>query len=711
MSSAAATAAPATTDVTARPAESKLWFWAGLAFVAVAFGLLELLDPYFFCQDDALALELPGVLMTCRGIWQGLAAEYNPYTFLGSPTPAIGGVYPPLYLAYGVARHLLGDEHATLDVFAAIHLLAGYGLTFLVARRLGIGPVLAVLTSLTFVLSGPVLVMARCWHSFSVLPAFIPLFALLIDRLRSGPVTWRWPVITGACLGLYYHAGFPQLFVLGCGLMLVHAVALAAVGLVPRRRLVWLLPALAFGAAISIPVFYQQWRLSREISLNDAGGGDGVGGNLLSMLLPYPLVQGTLPNMWGSLNLQWNGHFYYFGSVLLVAFLAAVAVLAWRRIGGRSHVANTGDSARLQLALVIPAVVAFLLALGESGGLWWLMGLLPVGLRNNAFRAMPWFVFFACLAGARFLEDLLDDPRLYGLHSGRPAPERRSRLLFAIAGVGLVLVALHLTRVGIAFFTYGFRPYPPLPAELAKVVDPDEAGRQQRIMSLAAMRSTDPSYPLALPHNLPCEYEVPALFGYDPLVQRFGRYSACVERIMNTPQEALAAYGVRWLLAHRTTWGGWKPQTPNRFERVLPFVDLLQTLGNNRQKSLGEFDQFLVAIEIPDASPLAFDTAHPTDALPLRMSVAGLDIDLVPGADSRKIVVNFLRYPDIVATADGSRVEVTEDEWQRIVVAVPAAAKEIRVRYSPPRAVGVTIAAVLALLGGVATLACQRKSS
>jgi hypothetical protein len=712
MSSAAATAARATTDVTARPAESKLWFWAGLAFVAVAFALLELLDPYFFCQDDALALELPGVLMTCRGIWQGLAAEYNPYTFLGSPTPAIGGVYPPLYLAYGVARHLLGDEHATLDVFAAIHLLAGYGLTFLVARRLGIGPVLAVLTSVTFVLSGPVLVMARCWHSFSVLPAFIPLFALLIDCLRSGPVTWRWPVITGACLGLYYHAGFPQLFVLGCGLMLVHAVALAAVGLVPRRRLVWLLPALAFGAAISIPVFYQQWRLSREISLNDAGGGDGVGVNILSMLLPYPLVQGTLPNMWGSLNLQWNGHFYYFGSILLVAFLAAVAVLAWRRIGGRSHVANTGDSARLQWALVIPAVVAFLLALGELGGLWWLMGLLPVGLRNNPFRAMPWFVFFACLAGARFLEDLLDDPRLYGLHSGRPTPERRSRLLFAIAGVGLVLVALHLTRVGIAFYTYGFRPYPQLPTELAKVVGPDDGGRQQRIMSLAAMRSTDPSYPLSLPHNLPCEYEVPALFGYDPLVQRFGRYNACLERIFRDPPAGLAAYGVRWLVVHRTVWGGWEPQTPNRFERVLPFTDLLNTkLGSNPQPPLGDLAEYVKVIEIPDASPLAFDTASPTDALPLRMSVAGLDIDLEPVAEPRTIVANFLWYPDIVATSDGEPAVVTQDNWQRIVVAAKAGARQIRIRYAPPRAAGITIAVVLAMLGAAATLACQPKSS
>ena len=706
MSSAAATPAPATTDVTARPAASRLWFWAGLAFVVAAFALLELLDPYFFCQDDALSLELPGVLMTCRGIWQGLVPEYNPYIFLGSPTPSISGVYPPMYLAYGIARHLLGDEHATFDVFAAIHLLAGYCLTFIVARRLGIGPVLAALASLTFVLSGPVLVMARCWHSFSVLPAAIPLFALTVDRLRSGPVEWRWPVVTGALLGLYYHSGFPQLFVLGCGLMLVHAAALAAVGEVPWRRLRWLVPALAFGAALSIPVFYQQWRLSREMSFNDPGGGDGVGGNLLSMLLPYPLVQGTLPNMWGSLNLEWNGHFYYFGSVLLVAFLAAVAVLAWRQTGGRAHVANTGDSSRLQLALVIPAAVAFLLSLGESGGLWWLMGLLPVGLRNNPFRAMPWFVFFACLVGARYLEDFIASRQAV---AGQSVEERRSRLLFAIAGIGLVLVALHLTRVGIAFYTYGFRPYPQLPTELTKVVGPDDGGRQQRIMSFAAMRSTDPWYPLAMPHNLPCEYELPAFFGYDPLVQRFGRYNACLERVLAKPQAAFAAYGVRWLLVHRTAWGGWEPQTPNRFERVFPFTALLNTqLGGNPQRPLGDLAEYVRVIEIPDAAPLAFDVARPTDALPLRMSMAGLDIDLGSESEPRKIVANFLRYPDIVATADGKPLAVTEDEWQRIVLDVPADAKQIRIRYSPPRAVGITIAAVLALLGGVATLACRR---
>jgi hypothetical protein len=689
-------------------ASGRRWFWAGLAFLTAAIAFLEAIDPYFFCQDDALVLELPGVLSGMRAMWQGIVPTYCPFIFLGSPTPAIGGIYPPLHVSYGIARHLLGDEYAMFDVFAACHLVVGYCLTFLFARRIGIGPVLAAVAGLTFVLSGPVLVMSRCWHSFAVLAAFIPLFAVLVDFLRTGPVTPRWPMAVGLALGLYYHAGFPQIFVLGCGIMLIHACGLAVMGLLPWRRLAWFVPALAFGAAIAIPVFYQQWRLSREMSIDDPGGGLGLESNLLSLLMPYPLVQGSLPNFWGNINLEWGGHFYYSGTVLLVGFVAAVAeagrrlVLAKVGSDGRGFV---GPAPRVRWALVIPAVVAFLLALGEWGGLWWLMGLLPVGLRNNPFRVLPWFVFFASLAGADFYETLITSREEAG---GRPAAERRMRLLAVIAGAALTLTILHLTRVGIAFYAYGFQPYPEMPSELSELLKPADKGRQQRIMTFATMRSTDPSYPLALPHNLPCQYELPAVFGYDPLVQRFGRYNACLERVAANPQAALAAYGVRWLLAHRTSWGGWQPQTPNRFERVLPFVGLLKTLGNNPQVNLGGLDEYLAVIEIPNPAPLAFDEAEPTQALPLRMTLAGLDVEVVPAAAARRLVVNFLRYPDMAATVDGRVAEVTEDEWQRIVVAVPADARRISIRFDPPRFAGNAIAAVLALVGGVAMLACSR---
>jgi hypothetical protein len=336
------------------------------------------------------------------------------------------------------------------------------------------------------------------------------------------------------------------------------------------------------------------------------------------------------------------------------------------------------------------------------------MGLLPVGLRNNPFRAMPWFVFFSCVAGSRYVQETLENSWLY---HGQPTADKRHRFLAAVVGVGLMLVALHLTRVGIAFYTYGFRPYPQLPAELAGLIGPDNNGRQQRIMSFGAMRSTDPSYPLSLPHNLPCEYEVPALLGYDPLVQRFGRYYACVERLDSEPQATLAAYGVRWLLVHRTAWRGWEPQTPNRFERVFPLLYLLRTLGSLKEVALPSLNDVLTVFEIPDAAPLAFDAARPTEALPLRMSTAGLAIDVDRKPEPRNIVANFLWYPSIAATADDEPAEVTEDEWHRIVVAAPAGASQIRIRYSPPRVTGNVMACLLALFGVGATLGCRSKSS
>jgi hypothetical protein len=93
------------------------------------------------------------------------------------------------------------------------------------------------------------------------------------------------------------------------------------------------------------------------------------------------------------------------------------------------------------------------------------------------------------------------------------------------------------------------------------------------------------------------------------------------------------------------------------------------------------------------------------------MSVAGLAIDVDPRSEPRNIVANFLWYPHMAATADDRPAEVTEDEWQRIVVAAPAGAKAIRIRYSPPRATGTAMALLMALVGGVAMLGCRSKSS
>ncbi len=676
------------------------WFWLGLTLLGVAFTAMEIRAPYFFAQDDALVGELPVVLLACRGVWQGLVPEYNPYTLLGSPLQAAGGVYPPLYAAYGIARHILHDEYATFEVFALLHIFAGYGLTWLFCRRCGVSPPLATLSGLTFVLSGPVIVMGRCWHTFLVPATFIPLFALLVDRLRSGPVGPRWAVGMGLAVGLYYHSGFPQLFVLGIGLMLSHALSLAAVAVVPWFRLRWMLPALAFGAALAVPVFHQQVRLAREIAVHDSGGGDGVGHNLLPMILPHPIVSGTLPNGWGSINLAWGGHLYYAGTILLAACLAGLVWAAWRWVinGDASARAARMDWARLPVAMAFPAAVAFLLALGASGGLWHIMGLLPVGLRNNPFRALPWFVFFTTISGARFCEDFI-------VATGW-SPPRLAWTRAAVMAAGCGLLAHHLPHADIAFYSYGFSPYPAFPAALKSALIMAD-GSPTRVLSVAAMRSRDPSYPLAMPHNIGCLPGVPALHGYNPLVQRFGRYQTCLDRIFSDPAPALAAYGVGRVLIHRSATGGFPPQTPNRFEQVVPFGNLASRLTPARVTSIGDPHDVLAVAELP-AAPLAFDRSSPNEGLAFRLSVAGIDIDLEPPTDECAIVANFLYYPDFVAHADGRPARIETDEWQRIVVDVPAGTKRVTIHYRPPWITGILLALVPAAFAAITIEACRR---
>lgn len=686
----------------ARPSFDLLAGFGGLLFVVAAIAFLEWRDPYYFCQDDALVAELPGSLFACRAVWQGILPEYNPHNFLGSPLLSVGGgfLYPPIYAAYGFARHVLGDEFATFDVFAIGHLIVGYWLAFQLALRAGVSPTIAAVFGCTFVLSGAIVIMGRCWHAFNALAVFIPLLALLAERLRRGPVGWAWTAGTAVSLGLLYHAGFPQLFVVGTGFFVLSVVLAVGFGLVPWRRALWLAPALLFGAAFCLPVVVQQGEIARGM-IQTPGGGEGIGRHLASMLAPHPIVTGSLPNAWASGNDHHGGHFYYFGSVLLLLSLLAVGWLTKDLVRGVPI-----DRHRLLYAVL--AVVAFALALGRDGILWRAMGLLPRGFDNNPFRVLPWFVFYASLLGALEFERavagfirLLDPGEIVRLGgAGRVA----RRVTVGVVAAAAILLALHVQSLDIAFYLYGFDPYPRLPAGLAATLS-DEGRPRHRLLSLAAMRSSDPSYPLAIPHDLTCQYELPALYGYDPVMQSHRAYLDCLKRVMADPQRGLEAYGVRRIVAHRTLSSkGSAPRSANSFERVLPLAEVLDSIDKGQMLTLGESDAFVRVFDLPDAAPLAFTQADTASPFPVRLRADGVDVDLAGRRDDRPVVVNVLWWPRLTATAAEQTLKLAADEWGRVVVDVPAGASTLAVRYRPDwlRGAGLaSLAAAFGLVGGL----------
>ncbi len=694
-----------------------IWLALGLALVALALGLLEYRQPYYFSQDNVLVGELPGTLWQCRSAWEGRVPEYNPYVLLGAPalSEGSGGTYPPTYLAYAIARHVLGDEYSTLEVLAALHLLAGFAAAYWAARLAGIGAMPACAAALSLVLSGSVLVMGRSWHTFLPLVLWTPLLVAAVAKLAAGPVSWKWSLATAAVLGMAYHGEFLQVWAYSVLFVALATAWLVWMGRIPIARGLQLIPAGLLGLALAAPLVWVQAALAADMT-HGGGYGCGIAGGLAAMLLPYPLARAGHPNGWGSTELAYMGHLYYFGTLLLLLFTAQV--LVW-------FTARPRRAVWAEQVWTMAGCVAFLLALGPVGGLWPLLGKLPVfgSINNHPFRLLPFFVLFAVLSGGLFLERLL-----------RLAAHRRAWEI----GLGVVLGGLlvyHVTMARASFYAYGFRPYPKLPGELASLLTGEKGispisgrGREgapheldrpgfgwpQRLAAWAPNRSIVPSYALALPHNLPAVYRLPALGGYDPVVENKPPFEFAEERMRQEPTAAARAYGVRWLLEHRTCRQPVFSPNPNlreleesaRLDEAFSRIDLVQV-----HRLAGVAD--LTVGEVGRVAPLAFthgaggegrgargEGRRTTDdgrrtrgegrgargegrSLPLRLHGGGIDVDLYGLAPAGPVTVNFLWYPEMTAAVDGRPVACRRDEWGRIVADVPAGARGLAVRYRP----------------------------
>ncbi len=199
-------------------------------------------------------------------------------------------------------------------------------------------------------------------------------------------------------------------------------------------------------------------------------------------------------------------------------------------------------------------------------------------INNHPFRVLPFFVLLAVLAGGQTLERLLAQTRQRRLCAG------------VVAAIALSLLAYHVAMARPAFYSYGFKPYPALPPEMAQLL---EAGGQSgeipagRILPIAPARSIAPDFPFSLNLSLPLIYGVASFDGYDPITEARPPIRFARALVAKYPAAALKAYGVRWIIVHRTA------RSPvfsrNRFLRGMEGVPLsrfllsqLEALGAER---------------------------------------------------------------------------------------------------------------------------------
>ncbi len=674
------------------PRRAAPWLGFGLAVVAAAALLLELRDPYYFTQDDNFVQFLPVILHGCSVLAEGAFPDFNPFQQMGAPLAGVGVyalTYPPTWASCAVADRLLGAPSAALEVFAFLHLAAGFVAAFWAGRAAGVRPALAAAAALSFALSGYFLIGGRSWYYMLPVALWAPLLVVAVERLRRGTPGLGWVVLSGLAVGAFFHAGNAQMWSYAI-LFVALALALSwSAGEMPPRKLMWAAAALLIGVAVAAPLLLVQWSFAAGVE-RQGGGGLGILEGLAAMLLPYPLARAQHPNGWGNLDLELMGHFYYAGTFMIGAGVVALSGLVALALAGRLPRRALAPN----LWLVCGAV-ALLFALGNYAPLWGALAKLPgFDKFNHPFKFLPFVVLFLSLGGARFLENQLRAGALRGAW----AP--------VLSTATAALMLLHVAQAKPSFYSFAEDPYPPLPAELGEILVGADAAARGRVLPIAPRHTVALGYVASLQHNFPSLFRLPSLGGYDTLVLNTMETRRQWARLLEDPAAAARAYGVRWLIV---------------------FDPDLVTLGVRAGKErLSQRQRFLAAalgahgvvrlerphfqlIELAGARPLAFAASAPARPLELRYRGDSVSVALPDWAAGGPVVLNFLARPGSRVVADGRPLAVTADDWGRVVVRPPAGTRTLVLGYAPPWGKGFAAALILALAAAGLIAALRRR--
>ncbi len=703
-------------SATAVVASWEKWLWPSIALAvfALAMVILEVNQPFHFTQDDGLATNMPYLLQGLRSVFSGVLPEWNPYQLMGIPSFSLGfsGLwYPPIYLSYAIARFLLGNEYLMLEVNSILHLFVGCLATYWAARKLGMRGSVAGVGSLCFVLSGYWLLIGRGWYNTIPAAVWTPLLVVSVIELGKKDVGWKWLVGSVAVIVTFFTLGFPQYWAYPMMCYVISIGVLALTRNVSIGNVLWAVAALLLSFSAIIPLVMMQMEWSSDLVRPDPYG-LGIEWGLLAILFPHPLTHASFP---GNLGLRdYSTQTYYSGTLFAaLTFLGWGGLIAYR--WNRAIIARN--------VWLFSAALMLLLSLGTAGFVWSLMSKLPIvsKVNNNPFRALAYFNLFAVLGGGLVFE--------YALRGLRNARKWEIATVLVVA----LLMLYHTSIARPALFAYGDKPYPALPKEVAELFDSTRPTDSHRVLGITQRKCPKPGLALAMAHGYPSVYSVLSYFGDDPSVQTKPLFTGDDPKLLGTkkpfrkgysymavdPVAGAQAYGIRWLLVHKGVNEiidifqhpeKLKPEVQERMnpeEFFITHAVLLEKLYKNSRLVLDLPEVEIRELQGP-CRPMAYAEDAPDTALPIHLSGWGATVDLDGKGAEEAVVVNFLAWPHLKATADGKAIDMGPDEWGRIRAVVPAGAKQLVVRYVPPWGKGLLYGALLALATGLGALAVNR---
>lgn len=674
---------------------------AGLAVLVGVFAVLECRSPYYFLEDDNFAIFFPPILSGAEALGDGVFFQWSPFQFLGMPVASVGVfalTYPGTYASYALAAGVLGDAHATLEVFCIAHLVLGYAAMFRLVRRWSVHPALAAAAGLSWSLCGYALVAGRSWYYMTPAFTFLPLVALALSYcVQSGRnadgntdcrLGLRWVLLAGVCFGLYFHAGNAQMWLFAWEIFAVWSLVAAVTGRINRRAVLRIVQAALVAVAVAAPLLVPQLMTVTRAE-RPGGPQQGILDGLAAVFAPHPLVTAPNPSDWGDPGNATAGGFYYAGTVLAGMWLLGLAAALAVRHGGRLVWGNPWYTAGL---------VALLLGLGSEAGLWYLQSKLPLfGAVYHPMKYLPLAFLFMISGGAVLLERL---------RRARPRVQR-SAIAWGAGTCVMGLMVYHALATSATFYSYASRHYRPPPAEALQAL-----GSDARIMPVVPFRSPAEDYTQSLGHNVPMLWQIESASGYGGFVSYSPAYRRFRQRLQQRPVDTLSRYGVTHLVVHRTAVVPQRSASrAARWAESESLLDVPELQRFCRATAPVYADRSIMILPIPQPAPRAWYLREPSrqsgnastaaeDCLKVDRHSNGLVVRCAEpirprGVHSATVVVNYLWRPEFRATAAGKTVPCRADALGRIAVDLPAGATQVTLTYKPPWCWGWAFAAVL----------------
>jgi hypothetical protein len=671
--------------------ENSSYFIIGILITAISLIFLESRYSFFFVRDDNFDQFLPVIEKGAHALFaNGTLSTWNPCQYMGVPTTSLGLyalTYPITYISYEIADCLMHNRHLTIEIFAFIHLLAGYVVTYFLLRELNVRPSVSTLGALSFVLSGFFLIAGSAWYYVLPVAVWAPLMVLLINRFLRRTIGLPWTIGMGLVIGFFFHAGNAQMWfyaIVTCSLGL--SIALLS-GLINIKRMAAMLPAFLVGLGIAAPLLLVQLDETAQ-SLRSSIPDFFAGISWFNLFAP---VQNLFANQAAPLQVRSNEEVYYFGGIFALLTISAFWYVALRLLLTQKSLPLVKLFLKRNIWLM-PAIFSLAMAAGYDGLLWNVLSCMPLfSIFRQSDKFLVYFALFGIITAAVIIERLLNSKMM---------PKFTEAGLY---GSTISLLCVHIIFCTSSFYNFADKPYPALPDGAQKLLSAGaENDLPQRLMSCSPERDRYPGYPASLTLNFPTIYDLLALEGYEPLIIMTPKMTELIQNIDKHPLLIAQEYGVKFLVSYKARPNEAltaindseiledemiSPRYVSWMENILPESRLLQSLPNG------------AIYEIPNPKPLAFDLAKPDEPLPIKVSDNGIKIDISKIHSQSSIVVNFQYRPMFSATIDGSPTALVCDSYNRIVVPVSKNSKLLKLEYNVPWNKGLLLGGLLILLG------------